>query len=193
MLAKSLAALPRAASIVLSDYAKGLLTPRLLRNLIDAANKLGKPVIVDPKGKDFSIYAGATLITPNRQELADVTRRVLACEADVTSAAAELNRTLGSQAVLVTRSEAGMSLIPAKGEPVHLAAYSVKVRDVSGAGDTVAAVLATMLAAGVDFELAMRAANAAAAVVVGKRGTATVSQAELRSRITKIIDEDGRK
>jgi len=183
VLAKSLAALPRAASIVLSDYAKGLLTPRLLRNLIDAANKLGKPVIVDPKGKDFSIYAGATLITPNRQELADVTRRVLACEADVTSAAAELNRTLGSQAVLVTRSEAGMSLIPAKGEPVHLAAYSVKVRDVSGAGDTVAAVLATMLAAGVDFELAMRAANAAAAVVVGKRGTATVSQAELRSRI----------
>jgi len=85
--------------------------------------------------------------------------------------------------VLVTRSEAGMSLIPAKGEPVHLAAYTVKVRDVSGAGDTVAAVLAAMLAADVGFEVAMRAANAAAAVVVGKRGTATVSAAELRARI----------
>jgi D-beta-D-heptose 7-phosphate kinase/D-beta-D-heptose 1-phosphate adenosyltransferase len=183
VLDKALAALARASSVVLSDYAKGLLTARLLRSLIDAAKKLGKPVIVDPKGKDFSIYAGATLITPNRQELAQVTRHPLARETDITSAAAELNRELGSQGVLVTRSEAGMSLIPAKGEPVHLAAYTVKVRDVSGAGDTVAAVLAAMLAAGVGFELAMRAANAAAAVVVGKRGTATASAAELRARI----------
>jgi len=183
VLEQALAALPRADSIVLSDYAKGLLTPRLVRTLIDAANRLGKPVIVDPKGKDFSIYAGATLITPNRQELADVTRHALAGEADIEAAAAELNRSLGTQAVLVTRSEAGMSLIPAKGEPVHLAAYTVKVRDVSGAGDTVAAVLAAMLAADVGFEVAMRAANAAAAVVVGKRGTATVSAAELRARI----------
>ena len=183
VLEQALAALPRADSIVLSDYAKGLLTPRLVRSLIDAANRLGKPMIVDPKGKDFSIYAGATLITPNRQELADVTRHALAGEADIEAAAAELNRSLGTQAVLVTRSEAGMSLIPAKGEPVHLAAYTVKVRDVSGAGDTVAAVLAAMLAADVGFEVAMRAANAAAAVVVGKRGTATVSAAELRARI----------
>ena len=177
VLEQALAALPRADSIVLSDYAKGLLTPRLVRTLIDAANRLGKPVIVDPKGKDFSIYAGATLITPNRQELADVTRHALAGEADIEAAAAELNRSLGTQAVLVTRSEAGMSLIPAKGEPVHLAAYTVKVRDVSGAGDTVAAVLAAMLAADVGFEVAMRAANAAAAVVVGKRGTATSQRA----------------
>jgi D-beta-D-heptose 7-phosphate kinase/D-beta-D-heptose 1-phosphate adenosyltransferase len=183
VLEQTLALLPRAASVVLSDYAKGLFTARLVRRLIDAANEIGKPVIVDPKGKDFSIYAGATLITPNRQELAEVTRHALASEADITSAAAELNRELGSRAVLVTRSEAGMSLIPATGEPVHLAAYTVKVRDVSGAGDTVAAVLAAMLAADVGFEVAMRAANAAAAVVVGKRGTATVSAAELRSRI----------
>ena len=183
VLEQALAALPRADSIVLSDYAKGLLTPRLVRTLIDAANRLGKPVIVDPKGKDFSIYAGATLITPNRQELADVTRHALAGEADIEAAAAELNRSLGTQAVLVTRSEAGMSLIPAKGEPVHLAAYTVKVRDVSGAGDTVAAVLAAMLAAAVGVAVALRAANAAAAVVVGKRGTATVSAAELRARI----------
>jgi D-beta-D-heptose 7-phosphate kinase / D-beta-D-heptose 1-phosphate adenosyltransferase len=183
VLEQTLALLPRAASVVLSDYAKGLFTARLVRRLIDAANEIGKPVIVDPKGKDFSIYAGATLITPNRQELAEVTRHALASEADITSAAAELNRELGSRAVLVTRSEAGMSLIPAKGEPVHLAAYTVKVRDVSGAGDTVAAVLAAMLAADVGLEVATRAANAAAAVVVGKRGTATVSAAELRSRI----------
>jgi len=112
-----------------------------------------------------------------------VTRRAVENESDVAAAAAELNRAVGSAAVLVTRSEAGMSLVPAQGEPVHVAAYPVKVRDVSGAGDTVVAVLAAMLAADAGFEPAMRAANAAAAVVVGKRGTATVSAAELRARI----------
>jgi D-beta-D-heptose 7-phosphate kinase/D-beta-D-heptose 1-phosphate adenosyltransferase len=183
VIAQALAALPRVSSVVLSDYAKGLLTPRIVRALIEAASKLGKPVIVDPKGKDFSPYQGATLITPNRQELAEVTRHAVVSEADIAAAAAELNRTVGSRAVLVTRSEAGMSLVPANGEPVHVAAYPVRVRDVSGAGDTVVAVLAAMLAADTGFEPAMRAANAAAAVVVGKRGTATVSITELRHRI----------
>jgi D-beta-D-heptose 7-phosphate kinase/D-beta-D-heptose 1-phosphate adenosyltransferase len=179
----ALAALPRAASMVLSDYAKGALTPQVIRVLIEAATKLGKPVIVDPKGKDFSIYRGATLITPNWHELTEAARRPLTNESDIASAAAEVNRTVGSEAVLVTRSEAGMSLVPSCGEPVHVAAYPVKVRDVSGAGDTVVAVLAAMLATGAGFEPAMRAANAAAAVVVGKRGTATVSATELRGRI----------
>jgi D-beta-D-heptose 7-phosphate kinase/D-beta-D-heptose 1-phosphate adenosyltransferase len=183
VLDQALAVLPRAGAVVLSDYAKGLLAPSVIRALIDAARKLGIPVIVDPKGKDFSVYRGATLITPNRQELAEVTRHVLDSEADIAAAAAELNRTVGSEAVLVTRSEAGMSLVPAHGEPLHIAAYAVKVRDVSGAGDTVVAVLAAMLATKTGFEAAMRAANAAAAVVVGKRGTATVSAAELRHRI----------
>jgi D-beta-D-heptose 7-phosphate kinase/D-beta-D-heptose 1-phosphate adenosyltransferase len=178
-----LAALPRAASLVLSDYAKGVLTPRVIRVLIEAAKKLGKPVIVDPKGKDFSRYRGATLITPNRQELAEVTHHAVATEDDIAAAAAALNRIVGSQAVLVTRSEAGMTLVPAKKAPVHVPAYPVKIRDVSGAGDTVVAVLAAMLAAGTGFEDAIRAANAAAAVVVGKRGTATVTPAELRARL----------
>ena len=179
----TLAALPRAAAVVLSDYAKGTLTPHVVRTVIAAAKKLRKPVIVDPKGKDFSRYRDATLITPNLHELAEVTRHSVANEADIAAAAAELNRAVGSDAVLVTRSEEGMSLVPARGEPVHIGAYPVKVRDVSGAGDTVVAALAAMLAAQAGFEHAMRAANAAAAVVVGKRGTATVSAAELRSRI----------
>jgi D-beta-D-heptose 7-phosphate kinase/D-beta-D-heptose 1-phosphate adenosyltransferase len=183
VLDQALAALPRAAAVVLSDYAKGTLTPHVVRGLIGAARKLGKPVIVDPKGKDFSIYNDATLITPNRHELAEVTRRPVANAAEIAAAAAELNHAVGSEAVLVTRSEEGMSLVPARGEPIHIGAYPVKVRDVSGAGDTVVAVLATMLAAATGFEPAMRAANAAAAVVVGKRGTATVSAAELRARI----------
>jgi D-beta-D-heptose 7-phosphate kinase/D-beta-D-heptose 1-phosphate adenosyltransferase len=154
-----------------------------VRTLIDTATRLAKPVIVDPKGKDFSIYKGATLITPNWQELAQATRSVVGSESDIALAAAEVNRAVGSEAVLVTRSEAGMSLIPSSGAPVHVAAYPVKVRDVSGAGDTVVAVLSVMLAVGANFEEAMRAANAGAAVVVGKRGTATVSAAELRGRI----------
>jgi D-beta-D-heptose 7-phosphate kinase/D-beta-D-heptose 1-phosphate adenosyltransferase len=179
----ALAALPRAAAVVLSDYAKGTLTPHIIRSLIDAGRRLGKPVIVDPKAKDFSVYRGATLVTPNWQELAEATRSAAVTESDIELAAGGLNRALGSEAVLVTRSEAGMSLVPRLGAPMHVAAYPVKVRDVSGAGDTVVAVLSVMLAAGLDFGEAMRAANAGAAVVVGKRGTASVSAVELRARL----------
>ena len=107
----ALAALPRVSAIVLSDYAKGVLTPRVVRTLIDAARKAGKPLIVDPKGKDFSSYAGATLITPNSQELAEVSRHGVATDADVTAAVAELNRVVKSDAVLVTRGEQGMMLV----------------------------------------------------------------------------------
>ena len=179
----AIAALPSADAVVLSDYAKGLLTPRVVEAVIAAAGKLGKPVVVDPKGADFSKYRGATLVTPNRKELAEATRRAAVTDAEVAVAAAELARSTESKAVLVTRSEEGMTLAVAGEAAVHVPAYPVNVRDVSGAGDTVVAVLATLLAMGAGFEPAMRAANAAAAVVVGKRGTATVSVAELRSRI----------
>jgi D-beta-D-heptose 7-phosphate kinase/D-beta-D-heptose 1-phosphate adenosyltransferase len=182
LIAHALKAMPRAGAVVLSDYAKGALTRRVIRAVIDAANKLGKPVIVDPKGRDYSIYSGATLITPNRQELADATGAVAQSDDEIASAAAGLARALGAKAVLVTRSEAGMTLV-GEGAPIHVPAYPVRVRDVSGAGDTVVAVLSAMLAMKTDFESAMRAANAAAAVVVGKPGTATLSIAELRSRI----------
>ncbi len=175
--------LPRVGAVVLSDYAKGVLTPRVTRMVIDAANKARKPVIVDPKGTDYSVYRGATLITPNRQELAAATRKRVDSEAEIVAAAAELAKLVESKAVLVTRSEDGMTLLVTGEEPVHVAAYPVKVRDVSGAGDTVAAVLSAMLAAKAGFEAAMRAANAAAAVAVSKRGTATVSVPELRGRI----------
>jgi len=182
LIAHVIKALPRAGAVVLSDYAKGALTPRVIRAVIDAANAAGKPVVVDPKGLDYSIYRGATLITPNRQELADATHTAAQTDEQVAEAAAELGRELGTEAVLVTRSEAGMTLVR-DDEVIHVPAYPVRVRDVSGAGDTVVAVCSAMLAMGADFESAMRAANAAAAVVVGKRGTATATVAELRSRI----------
>ncbi|MGE0563836.1 MAG: D-glycero-beta-D-manno-heptose-7-phosphate kinase [Pseudolabrys sp.] len=182
LIARATKALERAGSVILSDYAKGALTPRVIRAVIDAAGAAGKPVIVDPKGRDYSIYRGATLITPNRQELAEATHRAADSDEAVAAAARDLIKAVGAKAVLVTRSEAGMTLV-GEGEPVHVPAYPVRVRDVSGAGDTVVAVLAAMLAMRSDFEAAMRAANAAAAVVVGKRGTATLSPSELRARI----------
>ncbi len=182
LIAHAIKAMPGAGSVVLSDYAKGALTPRVVRAVIDAANKLGKPVIVDPKGRDYSIYRGATLITPNRQELADATGTAARSDDEVADAAVGLARALDAKAVLVTRSEDGMTLVT-DGASIHVPAYPVRVRDVSGAGDTVVAVLSAMLAMKADFESAMRAANAAAAVVVGKRGTATLTVAELRSRI----------
>jgi D-beta-D-heptose 7-phosphate kinase/D-beta-D-heptose 1-phosphate adenosyltransferase len=183
-----LLALPRANAVVLSDYAKGVLSPAVIRAVIDKARELGRPVIVDPKGSDFGIYRGATLVTPNRKELAEATRRSARGDAEVATAAEALAGIVGSAGVLVTRSEEGMTLYQARSgasaaQALHVPAYPVKVRDVSGAGDTVAAVMAVMLAAGADLESATRAANAAAAVVVGKRGTSTASTAELRHRL----------
>ena len=183
LIKRALAALPQADVVVISDYAKGTLTPRVISAIISRARKLKKPVVVDPKGGDFSIYRGATMITPNRKELVDATRLPAGSNAEIAAAAAALGRAVASQAVLVTLSEAGMLLHARGAAAVHVPAYPVAVRDVSGAGDTVVAVLAVMLASGADFEAAMRAANAAASVAIGKRGTAIVTAAELRARI----------
>jgi D-beta-D-heptose 7-phosphate kinase/D-beta-D-heptose 1-phosphate adenosyltransferase len=183
LIERTLALLPRADAVVLSDYAKGVLTPRLIRGVIDRARKLGKPVVVDPKGSNFAIYRGATVITPNRKELADATRLPVGTAAERVAAAETLRRAVASEAVLVTLSEEGLLLHARRRKAVHVPAYSVKVRDVSGAGDTVVATFAVMLALGAAFEDATRAANAAASVVVGKAGTAVVTAAELRARI----------
>ncbi len=183
IIAKAEAAIAKAGAVVLSDYAKGVLTERIIRAIIDKARALGKPVVVDPKHHDYRVYRGATLITPNAKELAAAVHRPVSTEAEIAAAAAELARLVESEAVLVTRSEHGMSLHVDGQPPIHVPAYPVKVRDVSGAGDTVAAVMAVMLAMKTPYEFAMRAANGAAAVVVGKRGTSTVSLGELRHRI----------
>ena len=183
LLDHALSALPHSAAVVLSDYGKGALSPPVVRALINAARDARKPVIVDPKSRDFSLYRGATLITPNWQELADGVRTLPQEDSEVALLIARLNEELDTQAFLVTRGEAGMLLVPRDGKAVHVSAYPVKVRDVSGAGDTVVAALAVMLGIGSDHEAAMRTANAAAAVVVGKRGTAVVSMMELRARL----------
>jgi D-beta-D-heptose 7-phosphate kinase/D-beta-D-heptose 1-phosphate adenosyltransferase len=176
-------ALPRSDIVLLSDYAKGVLTERTIRHVIDAARKLGKKVIVDPKSANFAIYRGATLLTPNRKEFMEASRSRAETEEEIAAAARELIRLADCEALLVTQSEHGMTLVPREGASLRVPAQPVKVRDVSGAGDTVAAVLAVSLAAGADWEGALRCANAGAAVAVGKRGTATVSVTELRRRI----------
>jgi D-beta-D-heptose 7-phosphate kinase/D-beta-D-heptose 1-phosphate adenosyltransferase len=183
VIAQAEAALPQCGAVVLSDYAKGVLTEQVIRSIIDAARRLGKPVVVDPKNHDYKIYRGATLITPNRQELGTAVHRPVTSESEIAKAAAELARIVESDAVLVTRSEEGMTLHVDGRVPLNVPAYPVKVRDVSGAGDTVAAVMAVLLAIKAPFDAATRAANAAAAIVVGKRGTSTVTLAELRHRI----------
>jgi D-beta-D-heptose 7-phosphate kinase / D-beta-D-heptose 1-phosphate adenosyltransferase len=183
IVARAEAALPNVGAVVLSDYSKGALTQRVIGAVTSAARRLGRPVIVDPKGHDYSVYRGATLLTPNRKELAAAVHRPVATEAETAAAAAELARLSECEAVLVKCSEDGMILHERGHAPLHVPAYPVKVRDVSGAGDTVAAVVAVLLAMKTPLEPAMRAANAAAAVVVGKRGTSTLSLAELRHRI----------
>lgn len=175
--------LPRVDIVLLSDYAKGVLTARVIRNVIDAAKKLGKRVIVDPKSANLAIYRGATLLTPNRKEFAEATRSRADSEKSIAEAARDAMQLADCEAILVTLGEHGMTLVPRNGEAVHVPAHPVKVRDVSGAGDTVAAVLALALAADADWETSLRMANAAAAVAVSKKGTATVTLAELRRKI----------
>jgi D-beta-D-heptose 7-phosphate kinase / D-beta-D-heptose 1-phosphate adenosyltransferase len=175
--------LNRADIVLLSDYAKGVLTARVIRNVIDAAKKAGKRVIVDPKSANFAIYRGATLLTPNRKEFSEATRSRADSDQTIAEAARDAMMLADCEAMLVTQSEDGMTLVPREGEAVHVPAHPVKVRDVSGAGDTVVAALALALAADADWEAALRIASAAAAVAVSKQGTASVSAAELRRKI----------
>jgi D-beta-D-heptose 7-phosphate kinase/D-beta-D-heptose 1-phosphate adenosyltransferase len=175
--------IPRADIVLLSDYAKGVLTARVIRNVIDAARKFGKAVIVDPKSANFAIYRGATLLTPNRKEFSEATRSRADSNESIALAAQDAMQLADCEAILVTQSEHGMTLVSRQSEVVHVPAFPVKVRDVSGAGDTVVAVLSVARAAGAGWEDALRLANAGAAVAVGKKGTASVSAAELRRQI----------
>jgi D-beta-D-heptose 7-phosphate kinase / D-beta-D-heptose 1-phosphate adenosyltransferase len=179
--------LDRAAIVVLSDYAKGSLVD--VKHLIEIARAAGKPVIVDPKGQDFSRYRGATVVTPNLKEFQAV---VGACneEDSLVDKAQRLAQELGLEALLITRGEQGMTLVPQGQEAVHLPARAREVYDVTGAGDTVVAVLATSLAAGYNLAQAMALANTAAGLVVAKLGAATVSVNELETAMQGDLDQE---
>ena len=169
-------ALGTADVLILSDYGKGALSQ--VAAMIEYARAKNKVILVDPKGEDYEKYRGATVITPNRSELRQVVGR-WADEADLTQRAQELRRSLGIQALLLTRSEEGMSLFTDQGVS-HVRAQAREVFDVSGAGDTVIATLAVALAAQWPLDRAMALANRAGGIVVGKLGTATVTSEELQ-------------
>lgn len=162
-------------AVLFSDYGKGGLTH--IPRMIELARAKGLPVLVDPKGSDYSRYAGATTITPNRAELAQVVGSWQG-EDDLQSRARILREKLGLEGLLLTRSEEGMSLFDAEGE-AHVPAQAKEVFDVTGAGDTVIATLAAMLACGLSLREAMPIANRAGSIVVGKFGTASVNYQEL--------------
>jgi len=168
---------------ILSDYAKGLLAGDVAAQLIAAARQAGRRVIVDPKGADFSRYAGADIITPNRGELAQATGMAVDTETALVAAAQALRAAHGFGAVLVTRSEDGMTLVDGGGV-WHFPAEAPEVFDVSGAGDTVVATLAAGLAVGLALPVAARLANIAAGVVVGKVGTAVAREADLLNALS---------
>ena len=174
------AQLPLVDAVILSDYAKGAL--RRAADMVALARDAGKPVIIDTKGTDFERYRGATVITPNMGEFEAVVGHC-ASDADVEAKGQQLRASLDLQAVLVTRSEKGMSLMVRDQPAVHISTRAQEVFDVTGAGDTVVATLGAALAAGLSLPQAMNLSNAAAGLVVAKLGTATVSFEELRQAL----------
>ncbi|EIC12886.1 D-glycero-beta-D-manno-heptose-7-phosphate kinase [Kingella kingae] len=167
-------------AVILSDYGKGVLNE--VAQMIATARALGKPVLIDPKGSDYQKYRGATLLTPNRAELKEAAGGGWASEAELTAKAQTLREQLGLDALLVTRSEEGMSLYRAN-QTDHQPTRAQEVYDVSGAGDTVIAAMGLCLAAGYALPDAMHVANAAAGVVVAKLGTAVCSFDELQTAL----------
>jgi D-beta-D-heptose 7-phosphate kinase/D-beta-D-heptose 1-phosphate adenosyltransferase len=169
--------------MVLSDYQKGVLTGDTCQRLIAAARHAGRKVVVDPKGTDYARYAGADLLTPNRNELAQATGMAVDTEEALVAAAVALRERHGFGAILVTRSEDGMTLVDATGIH-HFPAEAPEVHDVSGAGDTVVAVVSAGLAAGMSMPVAARLSNIAAGIVVGKVGTAVAREGDLLEALT---------
>jgi D-beta-D-heptose 7-phosphate kinase/D-beta-D-heptose 1-phosphate adenosyltransferase len=169
-----------ADACVISDYGKGVVTDRVAEHVIGAARQMGKPVIVDPKGTNYAKYRGATVVKPNVHEVQQVWRRDIEDEDSLLEASRRLLDLLEGAALLVTRGAEGMSLFRNGFSPLHIATVARRVFDVTGAGDTVVSTLAMALAAGSTLEQAVHVANLAAGIVVGKRGTATVTLDELR-------------
>jgi D-beta-D-heptose 7-phosphate kinase/D-beta-D-heptose 1-phosphate adenosyltransferase len=186
LLAQFTAAVLDTDIVVLSDYAKGVLSDFVVRETMNIARRAAKPVIVDPKSKDFSRYAGATVLTPNRIELQDACEIECLGDEQVTRGARSILDKGICDALVVTRGKDGMSVIGSDGSVVHLPTDARQVYDVSGAGDTVVATLALGMASGGAVAEAASLANIAAGIVVGKRGTATVTPGEIMASMPAV-------
>lgn len=170
--------LPAADALIISDYGKGTVTKFVARESIDLARAAEIPIVVDSNGVHYSRYSGATVITPNVHEAGRAANIHIETDDDLHLAARRLSEVVGDAALLITRGPAGMTLYSAE-QPFHAPAQAREVFDVTGAGDTVVATLAVALGSGMELRDAVRVANAAAAIVVGKLGTAAVSLDEL--------------
>jgi D-beta-D-heptose 7-phosphate kinase/D-beta-D-heptose 1-phosphate adenosyltransferase len=175
--------LPHTDACILSDYAKGVVSQRLADRFVHLARQAGKPVVVDPKGTDYSKYRGATVVKPNLHEAERVILQEITDEASLLVVGRKLSALLAGSSVLLTRGAHGMSLFQNESPPVHIPTVARNVYDVTGAGDTVLSTLALALAAGATLELASHLASRAASIVVGKVGTATVSLDELHALV----------
>jgi len=183
------ASLGDAQVVVLSDYAKGVLSDSVIRAAIDIARRAGKTIIVDPKSKDFGRYRGASILTPNRLELQQASGRECVADDQVVDGARSIVAEGICDAMIVTRGKDGMSVVQCNDAPMHLSTAARQVFDVSGAGDTVVAAVALGLAVGASVVDAAALANIAAGIVVGKRGTATVTPGEIMASLKPL---DGR-
>jgi D-beta-D-heptose 7-phosphate kinase/D-beta-D-heptose 1-phosphate adenosyltransferase len=182
---KAAAVMKDVGAVVLSDYGKGTLTAKAVSDIVAAAARAGVPVLVDPKGGDYGHYRGARLVTPNRKELALAAKLPTGTTEEIVSAARRIAKGCGIDGVLATRGPDGMTLVDGRRRPCHIAAQAREVFDVSGAGDTGIATVAAAAAAGIGLEDAARLANAAAGVVVGKRGTAVAGPHEIASALLR--------
>jgi D-beta-D-heptose 7-phosphate kinase/D-beta-D-heptose 1-phosphate adenosyltransferase len=180
LLAESKRALATTGALVISDYARGTLDESAITALIAAARTAGKPTVVDPRRADPSVFTGATVVTPNKEEMAALTGISADSDDAAEAAAGALLARAAIGAVLVTRGAAGMTLVERDRPPLHVRAETHRVFDVTGAGDTVVATLAAALAVGIPLTDAVRLANVAAGIKVSKPGTATVTPQELR-------------
>jgi len=170
-------------AVLVSDYAKGFLTASLVRGLIAAARKHGKPVVVDPKGSGYEQYREATVIKPNRKELALLTGMPVRQHAETLLAARQLLQLTAAKAIVVTEGKDGMTLVESGGSDEHFPSFARQVYDVTGAGDTALATLAVALAAGARLRDAVWLANLAAGLAVGESGTVAIAQDKLAKAI----------
>ncbi|UMM63561.1 D-glycero-beta-D-manno-heptose-7-phosphate kinase [Aristophania vespae] len=191
IIAAAQAAIAESDVLVCSDYAKGVLSDEVLAAVIEAGRKKNIPIIVDPKRKSFVGYQGATLVTPNRAEMTQATGLSLRTEQEIERAAQKASEQFGGD-VLLTRSEDGMTLWRKNGKMTHASVRKSEVSDVSGAGDTVLATVASVLSAGQPLETAIVIATTAAAISVSKLGTATVSRAELSQELRNEMHDAGK-
>lgn len=190
VIAKAEKIIPKVKAVILSDYGKGMLRPDVIAAIIATATSHKVPVIVDPKQRDFSVYKGASVVTPNKKELSEATQgKPVSSDNEIEIAAKQILETCGINAVIATRSADGMSVIQNNEKPMHLRSADIEVFDVSGAGDTVIATIAATLAAGGSLQDAASLANLAGSIVVTKVGTAPIRAQELTEALHSDIGD----